>query len=583
MRCTFFCYLLAVSILTHAQPKTLSVDHLTVENGLPENFATAIVQDAKGYIWIGTQLGLVRYDGYGMKVYKEELDKVKSGFYGAYALFIDSRKRLWVGTALQGLLKYDPIKDAFTTYPLSSNNETLGSVVKILEDAKGNIWLGATNIKKRTYVLYKFDEATTQFTSFGSDKKNGVPATQLFKAIADIAGNIWAATNNGIYKFNPTANKFTGYLTSTDTGNQKIFSNIYEAPSEPGVLYLSTGLLTGCQGMVRFNTKNNTATTFRHSNADVKSIVSDTVRTFQEDNARRLWIGTAAGLSRFNRATGNFTSFTPHDRYLGMGANSINIIQDDVSGFLWLSSGKGLLSFNPANGEFTRYISEINRDDALPTNAILRVFRDSTGGIWLTTRNYGAQRINIARSRFTLVKNIPDQPGSYNSGMVYNIAQDIDHTFWMFTAKGLCHYHPIKNLFKNIKLFNEANDPNVIRPAMIQAKNGLIWANHADKGIVCYDPPSGRIKNYSLIKNDTTSLSDTVIRRIYEDHNGTIWIGTRTGGICRFNKAQGNFARYPFIINSNRPYSGKSLDDQSVLSMFEDSQEDFGWVLTREV
>jgi ligand-binding sensor domain-containing protein len=78
MRRIFFCCLLSLPFLAHTQPKTLSVEHLTVENGLPENLATDIVQDAKGYIWIGTQLGLVRYDGYSMKVYKEELDRVKS-------------------------------------------------------------------------------------------------------------------------------------------------------------------------------------------------------------------------------------------------------------------------------------------------------------------------------------------------------------------------------------------------------------------------------------------------------------------------------------------------------------------------
>ena len=188
-------------------------DVWTTRDGLPQDAINAIVQDHIGYIWFGTQEGLVRFDGTGFTIFDTGNTDVLSGNF-IHTLFVDSRGNLWIGTsnsrigASSGLLRYrDGRFDFFSQeHGLWSNND----VKNISEDAAGNLWLGysAGNEKISNNGLARFkDERGRIFTV-----QDGLAANQVKATFPDKNGNLWIATTNGLNLWRE--GRFSRYTTA---------------------------------------------------------------------------------------------------------------------------------------------------------------------------------------------------------------------------------------------------------------------------------------------------------------------------------------------------------------------------------
>lgn len=119
---------------------------LSVKDGLPANSANCIIQDKKGYIWIGSFGGFSKYDGYTFKNYRQDKDNSNHSLVNyVMVLFEDSKGYIWIGTLLSGLQRFDPRTETFTTYPNIEAGGIDNYITAIKEDAKGNIWVGTTN------------------------------------------------------------------------------------------------------------------------------------------------------------------------------------------------------------------------------------------------------------------------------------------------------------------------------------------------------------------------------------------------------------------------------------------------------
>ena len=120
-------------------------EHITQKDGLPENSVVAIKQDYLGYMWLGTQNGLVKYDGYSMRVYQSELSNDQNNDSKSITYIYEDRfKTLWIGT-LNGLIRYTRETDSFNRYnnqPEVSNSINSNVITCIYDDAKGNLWVG---------------------------------------------------------------------------------------------------------------------------------------------------------------------------------------------------------------------------------------------------------------------------------------------------------------------------------------------------------------------------------------------------------------------------------------------------------
>ncbi|HEU0137040.1 MAG TPA: two-component regulator propeller domain-containing protein, partial [Flavobacterium sp.] len=248
-----------------AQEK-LYFESFDVKSGLPENSVSKIVEDKLGYIWMATQRGVVRYDGYNYKVYLlEHIDNQRSSSNAA-SLYVDRNKNIWVGTIDNGVFKYNYVTDSFIriAYP---KNSFIQTAFILADDKDGNLW----GIWESSEVHNSFWRLTPngKFESFGSQEKgiNLIPARSIYDIITTSDGNVLVATSNGIYRYDGPRKLFSGFFNE-ENSLPKEWYNLYESPSKPGVLwsYQSEGDFAK-MNLARIDSKRMTAEYFALPNA----------------------------------------------------------------------------------------------------------------------------------------------------------------------------------------------------------------------------------------------------------------------------------------------------------------------------
>src|SRR3954451_14412528 len=207
---------LAFLCAAQSQPRSqLRFNHLFLKDGLPEGQVNDLLQDREGYIWIATQRGLVRYDGYTPKVYY-------LGIKDPYAIdissiFEDSKGRLWAGVT-NGLYLYDRAGDRFIPIPYAP----IKKICSFTEDKAGNLWLISGDFKDSSNKLIRLHPATKNVVSFSMEEKgkrhiNAALFTDVFE---DKAHRIWVSSNNGLYEYNAQAETFTPHFAIADSSKQ---------------------------------------------------------------------------------------------------------------------------------------------------------------------------------------------------------------------------------------------------------------------------------------------------------------------------------------------------------------------------
>ena len=305
-------------------PAELHFKRLTVENGLPEGTVLSMIQDKEGYIWMSTQQGLVRYDGYHARVYTmgiKDPNKIRVA-----KIFQDRKGRLWVGMYRpNSIYLYNRQQDRFSLCHIDSSDSDStysNSIFDIHDDNRGRLWIESRNDVNRTSSFCSFHPETGKYEWYGKQEKgkNHINAAFLNDMLQDASGHIWLSSANGLYEFNEKNQSFTGYLTTPDSAKQKGFVRITEDSSRPYHLWLTNtqynpfvntiGYYTQ-KGLYRFNTKTDSAVAFAHHPYNPNSIASDTVFTVFNDRNHRLWVGTEKGLSLYDPAKNNFINYYP--------------------------------------------------------------------------------------------------------------------------------------------------------------------------------------------------------------------------------------------------------------------------------
>lgn len=185
--------ILSVTITTdssHAQTSHLRFQHLNVEQGLSQSRVSAITQDRRGFLWIGTEDGLSRFDGYQFAVYREDKQNPRSFSGGTiHSLYADAAGPIWIGTE-KGLNRYDPATNSFTRY--LHGDKLSDRIYSICADRSGQFWLGTDT------GLSRFDPATGRFTRFRHDpaRADSPGFEQVNSLLEDSRGRFWIVGQN---------------------------------------------------------------------------------------------------------------------------------------------------------------------------------------------------------------------------------------------------------------------------------------------------------------------------------------------------------------------------------------------------
>jgi len=474
--------------------KHLKFSHLTTNDGLSQGYVTAILQDRRGFMWFATRDGLNRYDGNTFVVYKNnpnDPSSLSSNFL--QDLIEDDNGYLWISTNT-GVNRFDPTTERCTRYLHDVNDpDGIGSayVTSIARDGGGYLWFGSVDSG-----LDRFDPRSERFIHYRNDS-NGKFVGRITKVIAGRHGEIWLVGERGLFHVNPQ----TGEITRP-----------------PAIPYGLTG------------------------------------ESIYEDEAGNLWVladSPIAGLVKYDpkaerTATYPLFAAVPASTAYG-GSTNGNLIADGENG-LWVPSGLGLSHFDRRTEKFTYRLEHDETDpDTLDSNAILSVYQDKSGVLWVGTENAGLNILNFQQEHFGLYRHRPGDLNSLSGGRVKAIYAERNGVVWVGffprtmdrldrkTGK-ITHYFPSGH--DEDALSEGANVDDIYKDAA-----GYLWVGGGGAGLDRLDERTGRFKHYRHKANDPHSLISDNVLGIYGDRNGHIWVAQQYG-ISYFDPATDGFRNY---------------------------------------
>jgi ligand-binding sensor domain-containing protein/signal transduction histidine kinase len=559
--------LLMSAVLIRAQPQ-YEFEHISIEHGLSQTSVNDIFQDHKGFLWFGTQDGLNRYDGYTLKIYKNQ-----------------------------------PFDE--TTLPHNWINT-------LAEDSDGNIWIGMAS------GLSIYDRRSDTFGIFthGSDSLPVFTNKRITKILIDAAGLIWIGTRfHGLYQYNPRSKTLKRFLTDRDDPTSLSDNNIISIYQD-----LSQRIWIGTFGGLNgFNSADSSFKRYRHADGDPFSVADDQIQAMIEGPANHFWIGTYSGLSRFYPETGKFENNLFQIQEQSLLSSLIQCFLYDQDSCLWIGSAGGLHLFDPPAGRFYTYLNQPHNPTSLSDDNIFSLIQDRSGLIWIGTLRRGVNKLNKLKSRFHNIHKTPFSYPGLNNDFVYAFLQDVDSTLWIGTDGGLNRYDRKTGTFTYYDMLPQYPNSIFIRAihrdrqgnlwlgtrgggliawhagylnsirfqhflfsaenpeglssnhvfCILEDRDGILWFGTSN-GLCTLDPQhksKGLFTVYKNVPEDTTTLPVNNIRALHEGRDGAIWIGTYGGGLCRYDKINQTLRIYRHKLTDPN-----SLSNDFIYSILEDSQ-----------
>ena len=592
--------LITTNIVYVSAYNNINFKNITSEDGLSQGTVETIIQDDQGYIWLGTNDGLCRYNGYEFKIYKHD-EELENSITNNYIVDIkqDNSGNIWVGTA-NGLSKIDTKTDLITNYNMNDEEKSLShyNIGDILITKSGDVLVGTSD------GLNIYNEKKDEF--YRIFNKDSDLSSQFIRSLAeDENQNIWVATNNGIDKIDIKNNK---NIISFKTGHGKFDiseNDIYVVRYDPKG-YIWAGALK--EGLNRIDINTNEVKQYKNDYRDEKSLPGNYVKDILRDSSGNLWVGTDNGLAKYNEQTENFATYKNkiYDK-TSLVNDEVFSIQEDESGLIWVGTYAGISMFDP-NTNIEHYKKDPFDENSISDNSIHGIYEDKDGLLWVGTnskgvnvinrKNYNVKHLNKTSKDYPISDdNINDVVGIDNkifiatkNGLnevdkdlktinIYNtedgicnnnitaLFADSKKNVWIGTANGISVLNTNTNEIIDITdiLTNHNIEDQYIK-VIYEDSKGNYWVGcFIDGGLVKIDPNKRTIENYRNKKEDKTSISSNNIRSIVEDKNGNIYIGT-SYGLNKLNESNNTFERYSEKDGlSNNTVYGLLVDDNNNL------------------
>ncbi|OQY03595.1 MAG: hypothetical protein B6I20_04730 [Bacteroidetes bacterium 4572_117] len=574
-----------LSILTLTQTYILSqvpnikFEHISLEDGLSQSSIYSIVQDNKGFLWFATLDGLNKYDGYSIKVYRNNLaDSNSISDNVLNHLYVDPPEhggKLWIATRGNGLCKFDETFGTFKSfYAYESDIESLSSNnVKFIAGEKDFLWLATTK------GLNRFNKKTETVERYMLDNEDYSNSNQVNYIIANKNNGLWLGTNNGLCLFDKGSGKSEFFHFSTGNGQQKSLNIINTVQLDKNkTLWLGTD-----NGLIRFNTVTNEYQILQHIINKPKSLSSNKVTSIVIDKDQIIWVGTEkGGLCRYNQETKEFAVYK-HDASIRSSLQNNNIlsIYQDKTNILWVGTSLGGVDkWNRAAEELSLFRHNPFDENSLSSNQVRSIYQDQKGRVWIGTVQGGLNQWLKEKNKFKHYSHKPNNPNGLSHNHVRSILEDSKGRFWIGTdGGGVNRFYPETGKFKTYKASNTGqvsdrylSNNHVWR--IIEDKKGNLWIATNGGGVNVFDPETGSFKVYKNSENPN-SLSSNNATTVFEDNTGTIWIGTYGGGINKWDEKTKSFIRYKHDLENE-----KSIGNDRICAITEDSKGRI-WVGTK--
>lgn len=509
--------LLSVLVFQSAEgQRSNKIDKLSVADGLSSASVLSIVQDSEGYLWVGTILGLNRFDGKKFaRYFHSAADKQSIPANTISCLEIDSKGDLWIGTDGGGVCRYNKYSDSFDRFdipPKNKNSKDNNRIWALEADNRGNIWVGSYGDG-----LSKIDTKTGRVFRIDLDP-SGVNLSSLLlqDILCDSSGTVWIATDGA--------------------------------------------------GMIRFDPLSRRSKSFTHRPGDPLSISHNFISRIKDGGNGIFWVTTyGRGICEFNSHTGNFNTIS--DGLIDENKKSGNEIWSalyEPGGTLWLGYwGRGLAKYNTLKGNI-EFITDPSVQTELGSSQVLAVFRDRSDVLWVGTSESGLIKITDPK---TGELDIKTPAGKYSSANLFY--QLPGGKMLVGTEDGLLLYGSDLKVERVI-------EPGAINKKVtsIIEYGDNYWIGTLGSGIFVLNRSLNVIRNHRRDQHKN-ALSSNDITAFLKSSDSTLWIGTFGEGLNRYDKGLNGFSAYRFSEGSQIPQDHDKItgireirDGKLILSTF---------------
>jgi signal transduction histidine kinase/ligand-binding sensor domain-containing protein/DNA-binding NarL/FixJ family response regulator len=546
-----------------ADAPSLVLDHLTTEDGLPQATVMTTLQDSQGLVWLGTEDGLVRYDGRELYRYARSRTEPHSlpGNY-VWQVVEDADTNLWIALDGAGIAKWDRRTDRFTSYRHDASNPgSLSSdrVRTVLVDARGLIWIGTYDAG-----VDVLDPSSGNVTHLRHDA--GDPASLASDRVSaltlDRAGDVWIGTDRGLNRWHAATRTMTRVGPppgAPDSLHDIEISRVLEDQS--GALWIGTFE----HGLFRLDRDGRVLETFRHDARDAASLGTDDVRALLEDRSGRFWVGTADGLALLDRFTGQFSHYR-HDANDSASLRDsfvMSLYQDPV-GLVWVGTRAGGVSrWNPRSWEFGGH------RPAWLENQPVTAFADAPDNqLWIASLG-GLVRFDAATTTLVTIDDLVGRQDAIGDRPVTSLELDRRGALWIGTMGGGLKVLSPDGRIETIPA--QAGDPRSLSAdgmlAVLESRGGAIWIGTFGGGVNVLDPATRTVRQLPYGPGIPGAISAPVVTAIVEDTHGNFWIGTEGGGL---NLARGDGT----VLNvfRNDPTDASTLPSNTVYALAVDEE-----------
>jgi PAS domain S-box-containing protein len=586
---------------------------LTIEHGLPQATARMMVQDHDGFVWIGTQDGLARYDGHEFEVFRHRPGAAEGlGDNHIIALAVAGDGALWVGTQAGGLSRRDRRSGAFTTFRAGGESDGTGlasdQVTALL--ATGNSVLAASSAGKvQRWVDGQFenldlgiegdlgDTRKLRRTSQGdlliaarggawrcagdadcgrSFKDQAGQPLNAYDMLEDGNGGLWIASESGAFRFD-AGGLLREHLSQRSEPTRRLGNSATRALLRDAAGRLWIGTL---DGLSMVNGESGEITTWRHQPGRLGTLAASRVQSLIEDRDGLIWVGTwTNGLSLLDPRTEAFVSLYPDPNDpLAIPGAAVPGLWADPDGSLWLGilGGGGLVQVVPGRGVVRRYLHVAEDPASLSHNFVQFITRDRAGTLWVATQGGGLNRLRADGTGFDHFRHDPEDAASISSDFLLHLHADSDNTLWIATLGG-----GLNRLCDSCSHFEHSrhreDDPLSLGGDTVNStfedSQGRLWVALRPGGIALMDRAEGTFSRILAQPGEVERLSSNTITLIVEDRHKRLWFGTQGGGLYRMLEYAGQDSRF-------RRYSrNEGLGADAIGGVLEDQRGNL-WVST---
>lgn len=553
---------------------------LTNNDGLSQGTINSIAQDKQGFIWIATDDGLNRYDGYGIKVYRNVFnDKTTISSSLVRQILFDTNNKLWL-IAGNKLNCFDPKTDRFSLV----SNDILKPEIDITAIAADSTRLYIGTRRSGLLIMELATKEITRFTAFGGDDiKADKNITKLF---VSRSGKLWIGFRNGkigyINTHDPKPTFFAvtieglaypekAYIITdiTENSERNLFISVYDHSiyyldentstfkslrnkfpkgKEPYydincIIFQNDSLLwagTDAIGLSRINLNSRMIDHYQE-NPEVGGLLYHNIRTLFSDKDQNMWVGTyGKGLNIFGANKGNFLTFTTAQKgYQQLGFTSVRSILQINDSTLFTGGYHGLQIIDLKN-KTSGYFLENKIAYSLLYD------RSSPNTLWVGTEGRGVFLMDITTKQITplsqQIRNVNTLKELDPDGHVRKLAAIGENKIFIGLTTGLVIYDKKEKTAR--EFVHDPADSSSLIPGFINAilldKANTVWVASADGKLTVFDQEK---ETFSTVDFGHYNNYVNAIGTLYEDRSGEFWLGTNAG-LMNYNRETGEIRLY---------------------------------------